>query len=228
MRTPWTFFIGAVAVGTAVALLICGHLLPQRLAQAQADASALGVQRIAVMPFLRGKCGTDMTQTLDCPLARLSFDPENLLRGCDQTLTVYVQEAIQRRHGDKVLSLEEAKEVYQGLDRNQATDTPRSTAQDFGRAVGTSHVILGAVWRYKDRVGGSAAVQSPASVAFAVCLVDVASGKLVWRGRFVETQASLSDNILDLKGFLKKGAKWLSANDLARYGVNEIFQKYPL
>jgi hypothetical protein len=169
-----------------------------------------------------------MTQTLDCPLARLSFDPENVLRGCDQTLTVYVQEAIQRRHGDRVIPLEEAREVSQRLDRDQTTDTPRSTAQDFGRAVGTSHVILGAVWRYKDRMGGPAAAQSPASVAFAVCLVDVATGKLLWRGRFVETQASLSDNILGLKGFLKKGAKWLSANELARYGVREIFRKYPM
>jgi hypothetical protein len=27
---------------------------------------------------------------------------------------------------------------------------------------------------------------------------------------------------------LKKGARWLSADELARYGIDEVFKKFPL
>jgi len=33
---------------------------------------------------------------------------------------------------------------------------------------------------------------------------------------------------LDTWAFIKKGAKWLSADELARYGVREVFKKFPL
>lgn len=40
--------------------------------------------------------------------------------------------------------------------------------------------------------------------------------------------AALSENVLDAKAFLKRKGKWLTANELARYGINEIFKKSPL
>jgi len=180
------------------------------------------------MPFLKGRCGESIIEALDCPVARLSFDPQNLSAGCDQILTVYVQEAIAKRHGEKVVPLRESKDVFGRTIRSEATDTLRTTAQDFGRAVDTKIVMVGTVWRYRERVGGPVAVQSPASVAFAIALIDVTRGKMLWRGRFAETQASLSENILDVRAFLKKGGRWLSANELARYGVSELFEKYPM
>ena len=36
-----------------------------------------------------------------------------------------------------------------------------------------------------------------------------------------------AEDIQDARAFFKKGAKWLTANELARYGVNEIFKKFP-
>jgi hypothetical protein len=89
-------------------------------------------------------------------------------------------------------------------------------------------MIVGTVWRYKERVGGALAVQSPASVAFAIYVIEVATGKTVWKAKFDETQRPLSENILEAKRFLKRGAKWLSANELAQYGVKEIFKGFPL
>lgn len=111
---------------------------------------------------------------------------------------------------------------------NEATDTLRTTAQNFRRVVGANLVIVGTVWRYREWIGGPAGVQSPASVAFAIAFIHVASGKMVWKGRFAETQTSLFENILDIRVFLNKGGKWLSANDLARYGVTELFKRYPM
>jgi len=89
-------------------------------------------------------------------------------------------------------------------------------------------MVAGTVWRYEERGGGPAGSFSPASVAFAVYLIDVTSGRMVWNGSFNETQRSLSDNVLDTWAFMKKGAKWLSAAELARYGVGDVFTKFPL
>ena len=77
------------------------------------------------------------------------------------------------------------------------------------------------------RVGGGAAIESPASVAFYVYLIDTAYGKTIWKATFERTQRSLSENMGDIRAFFKTGAKWLTADQLARFGVNEAFKKYP-
>ncbi|UCD72191.1 MAG: hypothetical protein JSW70_04125 [Syntrophobacterales bacterium] len=86
-------------------------------------------------------------------------------------------------------------------------------------------MVAGTVWRYEERIGGAMGAFSPASVAFVVYPIDVPSGKMLWRAKFDETQRSLFENVLDSWAFLKKGAKWLSADELARYGVREVFKK---
>ena len=65
-------------------------------------------------------------------------------------------------------------------------------------------------------------------MAFAVYLIDVANGKTLWKGSFKESQGVLSENILDARAFFKKGARWLSADELARYGVKEVLEEFPL
>ena len=70
------------------------------------------------------------------------------------------------------------------------------------------------------------AASSPASVGFTICLIDVPTGKILWNENYEESQKSLSDNLLEIKGFFEKGAKWLNVEDLARYGVREVLKKY--
>jgi hypothetical protein len=180
------------------------------------------------MPFFKGRCGSEVVETLDCPLGTLFFDPENLSIGCDQTLTGYVHAAVQKRHGEKVIPLREGKEVYARMDKDEFTNTPRATAQSFGRALGANLIVVGWVWRYTERIGSNIGVQSPASVAFTVSLIDVTSEKMLWKGRFVEKQTSLSENIVEIRKFLKRSGKWLSVDELARYGVREIFTTFPM
>lgn len=215
--------------GWFLLMVVMGGYFPDRVtAQNQAGQAALRVERIGVMPFFKGRCGSEVMETLDCPLGMLSFDPENLSIGCDQTLTGYVQAAVQKRHGEKVIPLREGKEVYARMDKDEFTNTPRTTAQSFGRALGANLIVVGWVWRYRERIGGDIGVQSPASVAFAVSLIDVTRGKMLWKGKFVEKQTSLSENILELRKFLKRSGKWLSVDELARYGVMDIFATFPM
>jgi len=65
-------------------------------------------------------------------------------------------------------------------------------------------------------------------VAFDMYLIEVSGAKTVWKKRFDETQRPLTEDIRGVKGLIKKGARWLSADELARYGVEEVFKRFPL
>jgi hypothetical protein len=220
----WIMGAGLIVLG----LLVDGYAPCRVSAQPQTGLMAVPVERIGMMPFLKGRHGSEIGETLDCPLSELYFNPERLSRDSDRSLTRYVHEALQKRHGERVIPLEKVLEAYNGISKDEATDTLRSLAKKLGEALEANVMVAGTVWRYEERSGSAVGAISPASVAFVVYLIDVASGKILWKGNFNETQRSLSENVLDTWAFIKKGAKWLSADELARYGVREVFKKFPL
>jgi len=209
-------------------LLVDGHAPCRVVAQPQTPPVGARVERIGVMPFLKGKPGPDAGETLNCPICELYFSKERISSDADQILTRYVQEALENRLGEKVIPLEQTMEVYGRISKDEARDTPRTLARRLGETLGANLVITGTVWRFRDRVPGAVEGDSGASVSFNVYLIDVATGRRLWKAKFDETQRPLSENILGAKRLLKRGAKWLSAKELAHYGVKEIFKKFPL
>jgi hypothetical protein len=169
-------------------------------------------------------------------LGRLSFNPENLWAGCDRILTSHVQEALKKRHGERVVPLQDVIGIYERAPKDNVQDTPRTIAQKLGKACQANLAIAGTVWRFREGARrtpgteslGAAGIEGGASVAFAIFLIDVTTGKMLWKANFAETQRSLSENILQFRALLKTGGKWLSAKELARFGVNEVLKKSPI
>ncbi len=196
-------------------------------AQAQAKVAAVEVQQLAVMPFIKGtteaqKKEIKLEKNLDCQLRGLCAIEEEIFTDSEETVTSQAQAELRRKFGDKVVSAARVREAYGAL-RKEATDTPREIAVRLGQSLGVDHVMVGLVWRYQERVGSAMAASDPASVAFSLFIVDVASQKLVWKGTYDKTQTSLSENLLDTPMFLKKGMKWLTAEELSSYGIEKIF-----
>ena len=75
------------------------------------------------------------------------------------------------------------------------------------------------IYRFQERQGGNFSVVRPASVGFHVHLFE--GGRLKDAFVFDETQQPLSDNIFRFFTFLKRGAKWITAGELAREGVHK-------
>ena len=184
------------------------------------------LHRVAVMPFLPGNTALsadDRVQpALDCTIAEFCQTVNELGAGAENALTAEMQRAAELKLGDKVVPLSRAATVYDHLPQNRMVDTPRQLAQRFGRATGADHVILGSVWRYRDRTPDTGA-----SVAFTVYLLEVDNGRRVWRGRFDETQEALADDLRNAGIFFQEGARWLSADELARYGIAQVMQSFP-
>ena len=220
-----------MTAGSLVTVLLFGCVLRPVEKQDQIILPDTGRHSIAVMPFLRGMHDSSVDEaidrTLDCPLAELCFDTRDVRSGAEKNLTHYMQAALENRLGERMIPLGETLAVYEGLAKDQTADSPRSLAVRLGRELKADHIIAGTVWRYRERSGTARASAGPASVAFVVYIIDVTDGRRLWKGSHFETQKPLSQSIFEARTFFKRGARWLSVDELARYGVDEVVGQFP-
>src|SRR5262249_53923970 len=98
----------------------------------------------------------------------------------------------------------------------------RARALALGKVINAQGVIFGTVSRFRERVGTGLGVTRPASVAFDLNLLEVATGKVVWHGQFDETQQPLSSNLFTFWMFWEEGPHWFTARELAGLGVKRL------
>ena len=187
-----------------------------------------GEQSVAVMPFIKGRDPANLSHTLSCPFANFCYEKTALDPEADRIMTELLHEKLLDRLEDRVFPLKLVRKVYRPMFYSQTEATPLDMARKVGKELGVDYVVVGNVWRYRERVGSSLGVSEPASVAFGLYLVNVSTGKAVWLDSFNETQQSLSENLLKAPAFFKRGAKWLTARELARYGMEDLLKKFPL
>lgn len=184
------------------------------------------VQRVALMPFVRGlhdsSLGDPMSRLLYCTISNLCFNLKEVKGNADELMTGFLQEAMQKRYAESLIPVPTVQAAYAALPKNPATDTPQSLAIALGRTLKADHVMVGIVWRYKERVGTAEASASPASVAFTLYLLNIEQGIPVWQATFDKTQQALSDNLFNAKEFFSMGARWLTADELARFGIKQV------
>ncbi|MCX7981848.1 MAG: hypothetical protein N2572_02925 [Syntrophales bacterium] len=95
----------------------------------------------------------------------------------------------------------------------------------LGEKLEVDAVIVGFVYRYRERIGYSYGVDKPASVFFEIQLYRCRDGTLIWRAVFDKTQKSLMEDMLDIKSFVKEKGKWVTAKDLTKEGIREIVMR---
>jgi hypothetical protein len=195
------------------------------------DFSELTSQRIAVMPFMIGKLDSPdkpMEKPLSIPLSQLLADTYNVNEQAAQVMTRLVHETLRVRFPDNMIAAETVAEAFTHISSEPTIDTPRKLVLKLGDAIGADFVVFGTLWRFRGKGDRSDTPGSSASIAFAVYLVDVPTGKRLWRGTFDGTQKALTEDVVGgLKG-IKMGIRWLSVDELARYGVKQVFRKFPL
>ena len=101
----------------------------------------------------------------------------------------------------------------------------REVAIKVGEKLGAQAVLVGSLDKYQEREGGEYGVFSPASVAFYLELLSVPEGVLLWQSYYAETQRPLLEDVTRIGRFFKRGGKWLTADELAREGVQDVVSK---
>jgi len=204
-----------------------GYSQEQQTASPVFNASS----KIGIIPFFQGKLDinsdTPEDQILTCSIEELCFISEDIMLGADQKLTNFTYAALTQRLGNQILPKDLVTDATSKIRPYQKNATPKSIAVETGRAMGADGVIVGSVWRYKNRVSAKGASDQPTSVAFVVYLLDVPAGNIVWKNSFIKSQTALTEDISNIKLVFKKGVKWMSADELAKYGVDAVFEEFP-
>lgn len=105
---------------------------------------------------------------------------------------------------------------------------PGTVAARAQEEFGADAVVLGELTRFVERRGQAAGATRPASVGFRIVLYGAPLGERLWAGAFDETQQALSANVLSASRYPGGGMRWLSAEELARWGARETAAAMPL
>lgn len=126
-----------------------------------------------------------------------------------------------------LLSPGQARGVFSSLISSGSLLSDVEIAQKIGQAFSAKTVLIGYTYRWKEREGTDYAVNHPASVAFDLYLIRSQDGRVLWKGKFDKTQHSLSENLYDMKTFLKSKGKWMVAEELADHGLESLLATFP-
>lgn len=122
----------------------------------------------------------------------------------------------------------ETGHLVDGSAYNRLEESEIDVIKTIGKSFSAEAVIIGYLYRWQDRVGTELSVEKPASVSFDLYLIESKSGAQLWKGRYDKKQLSLSQNLLEIKNFIKNKGKWINVEKLAEIGLNELILELPL
>lgn len=199
------------------------------------------VKTIALVPF----SAMSTPQIRDAGDRRLST-PESIRRSdmslavpssaeqqLRQTVTVpdYAAEKVTQlfwtrlRNRKDIVALSPGETVKAADSKSQVTAsaTPEAMGAALAKKANAEVALIGRVSIYQERVGSRAGADPPAAVGFEVKAVS-ADGRVLWIGNYYERQQPMTEDFL---GFLRRRGAFVTAEELARYGVDEVMKAFP-
>ncbi|UCC66862.1 MAG: hypothetical protein JSW32_02680 [Deltaproteobacteria bacterium] len=128
----------------------------------------------------------------------------------------------------EVIPVDRSTAAVAGKDPIAFRQDPLGEAVRMGKQLDVHAVVIGGVYRFEQRQGSALGVEKAASVAFDAHLIRVDDKRVIWSGRFDETQRSLSENLLKVSTFVKGGGQWVTAEKLTAIGIESILRTFPL
>ena len=188
----------------------------------------LSVSKKALMPFLVGKLESPdalSAKPLSKPLDQMVVDYRGLPDGSDVIMNRLVSQALAKRYPDSMIAFDTVTETYEKIMHDPTLDTPRKLAVRLGEKVDADIILVGTIWRFRQKGTLEGVPDSPSSVGFALYLVDVKNGMRLWRGSFDGTQKALTEDVLGGVKQIGMGLRWLTAEELAQHGIKSLLLK---
>ena len=142
--------------------------------------------------------------------------------GAGDIVTQLLWNRLKTRQGMTVLSPGEATRVL----TSQAASQPspgQSQAVTVAKQLKADASLIGQVLVYRERVGGRFGASPPATVGFEAKVV-AADGQVLWEGNYYEKQRPMTE---DLMGFIQRRGVFVTAEELAAYGVEHMLNEFP-
>ncbi|MBX6422348.1 hypothetical protein [Thermosulfurimonas sp. F29] len=183
---------------------------------------SVSVHTIAVLPF-EAACPGGKGEYFSCPIQGLVAG--EIIPEAPRIMDDLLQEALSGHPGFRFVSRREFEGIWEEVLAEAHEPRPADIVRMLGKVLGTEALLYGKVFRFRERKGRGYAVKRPASVAFALVLFDTKNGHILWKGWFDETQQPLSRNLFKIR--LYGGVRWLTAEELARRGLERTLQDFP-
>ncbi len=213
-------------VGCAILLLTFVVFVPYTL-QAQGTVTSVDktVTRLAVIPF-QAVVSQDKSSTIRCPICSSVNAGGIIAKGAEKKVEEIFNDKLRDLKNVEIIPLERVAGVYQRTSTDFLKQPLLQAMLRAGSELRADVIAVGYVYRYRERVGYDYSTEHPASVAFEIHLISVKDGNMLWRGIFDKTQKSLMEDVFQIASFLKGGAKWLTARELTKLGVDEVFSTF--
>lgn len=123
------------------------------------------------------------------------------------------------------ISLDNTISEFENVKKKNPGLTYKEAALKVGKSLGADAVLIGNIFVYREREGTELSIVSPASVAFGVQLLNTVNGEVIWETYFTETQKPLFENVAEVGKFFKRKGMWVTADEIATEGVQEVVDK---
>ncbi len=152
--------------------------------------------------------------------------PEKALRDMDSAYS----EILFKESKHKYVSSDVAQQCYRTVAKTAdvAHQSALRTWSAVGRCMKVDLLVVPHVLHWQERDGGGAGVVAPASVIMDTFILDVNNETLVSRSHYDETQTPLASNLLNAGKFFKRGARWVTAQELVKEGVQKAVKELGL
>lgn len=192
-------------------IFLVGLFLPRLL-----EASEEIKPSLAILPFLVERA-EDPAKGVLCPVCKGIRRSGEILPGSQNTLTHLLSTKMEANGTFQIILQKNVEEIL--------LHSPSSI--QVGKKLEADFIFIGYLFRFEERIGSSLGVERPASVSFDLHLFRLRDEKMVWRGKFDETQKPLTENLLKIGSFIRRKGSWLTAAELGSVGMDEMLGKLP-
>lgn len=186
------------------------------------------LRRIAIIPFQQIHPEEDNNKTVRCPLCGTVFLTSKSPGDMGKVVESIFVQRLGKLGEFTLIPSEKVNGVYRQISAESFKTPLPEILKKVGAELEVDGIVVGYVYRYRERKGVSYSVEKPASVAFDIHLVMVNDGTLRWKGSFDRTQSSLLENIFLISSFYKHRGKWATAEELTKEGMEKILKDFPL
>jgi hypothetical protein len=218
--------IFSLAVFSFFLPVLFGCQAKQGVYTSQLPGGQITLSRIAVLPFQDKTPEDPAVRMVSCPLCGVIFQTEKPAPAAERVVADMVLTSLREYKHITVIEPDQTAEVY----ARTAASGPAMLSeilQKTGKELKVDAILVGYVFRYRERKGYPYSVEKPASTAFDLHLVRVQDGVIVWRGAFDKTQRSLAENVFQISSFFSGGGKWVTAKELSEDGLTAILKTFP-
>ena len=181
---------------------------------------------LVVLPFLFERI-EDQSRGAVCPICKGIYRRGEALPGARNTLTRLLQEKMEAMRTFNILPREKVEEAFSQIGRREFELKPMRSSIQLGKALNMDFILIGFLFRFEERIGSHIGAEKPASVGFDAHLFRLKDEKMVWTGKFDETQKALSENLLKMGSFVRRKGSWLTAEELSSVGMDEMLRRFP-